>query len=90
MLRPNAEMIFQNFRVNEFGGVTLHFTCADPGPGQEGDYYVSFSLDEVSLISSDDDIKSAAITKLREQHRPVLTTDIEGILKGLVGKSITV
>jgi len=52
-IRSNAVLTLQrDYTYDDHNGITFHFVCLDPGPGEANDYYISLTSAEFDAAVS--------------------------------------
>lgn len=85
-LKANAVLTFTDYTVND-DSIRFHFVCADPGPGQDSDYYVTMSDAEIAATANLAALRTAVTAKLTRKLR---ANGIASRLDAAIGSQITV
>jgi hypothetical protein len=85
-LRVNAVLTFASYEVQD-DGIIFRFTCADPGPGMESDYYVKLTDAELAATTTTPQLRTALTNKLT---RKIRANGIASRLDAFIGNTITV
>lgn len=85
-LKANAVLTFTGYTITDFG-IDLHFTCADPGPGEPNDYRVFVSDTELATVTTLAQFRTLVDAKL---NRSVRAANIASKLDQYIGAQRTV
>lgn len=85
-LKINATLQFTSYEVKN-DGISLGFTCFDPGAGEANDYTVFVSDTELSGISNLSQFRTLVLSKLQRKYR---AQGIASKLDSLIGQEVTI
>lgn len=85
-VQPNATFTFTSYTVDD-GGITLHFVCPNPGPGEANDYYVAVTDAELAAVSTAPQFVTLVTTKLQ---RKIRASGIASKLDPRIGSSLVI
>lgn len=74
-LQSNAILTLARYQGDETGGVTLYFTCANPGAGEPTDYSVYLTAAIIAGITNLATFRSAVITAGQKKYRSIAALD---------------
>lgn len=85
-LKANANLTFLRYTV-ENDGTHLWFLCADPGPGEDTDYMIVLTDDDLATVTTQLQLKNLVLGKFA---RKIRAQNIASKLDGFLGQNITV
>ena len=80
-------MVFADYEIQD-GGVTLHFTCANPGPGMVNDWYILLTDAEIAGAANQAQLRTLVVNKLERKFRAA--GGIATKLDPFIGQSVTI
>lgn len=89
---PNSSFSFVGYDTapqfdSPIRGVRMHFVCLNPGPEQPNDYYILVSIDELTAITTQLQLRTLVQDRLNQQIR---FTGIASKLDPFIGQTLTV